>query len=401
METKSLKNVIEVIIMISVAIIAVAIICLGLLYFSESTSIPAISTNSGIVAIISAFIGILVTAAVTQILLKAQSKAASKKDREIKIYEEKILVYKEFISKIWKMVDETEESKTDKSKLRDELRLMCFDKLVFYLDQEETKELEKIIKGFDFNSSGEIDINAICKITNILQKSLGNKHDDEKSLQSLFEAFDFTPEKSVVVIEPNQKTDQKQQQVELPKQYWQVTVLQETIQFNAFKNNNWVLALIECDGEDWRTKLIEQVKPNDVIFLYQRGGAGYIGAFRALDQPFKILDSKTTYSDDEKMEYDIYNALAEGYDFASNIRTKPIAYNFMGVGYPTVPLKTISRINNPDRIKFLLNRFNGKDMDWDKSRPAGKGKFDNGKDVPITPENKDYFSEIIKSYNLK
>jgi hypothetical protein len=85
---------------------------------------------------------------------------------------------------------------------------------------------------------------------------------------------------------------------------------------------------------------------------------------------------------------------------SSNILVEPIAYNFKGIRYETVPLKTISRMNNPDRVKFLLNRFNGNDMDWDKNRLDGQGKLDNDTPIEFKEENINYFIELFKKYNL-
>jgi hypothetical protein len=56
-------------------------------------------------------------------------------------------------------------------------------------------------------------------------------------------------------------------------------------------------------------------------------------------------------------------------------------------------------MNNPDWIKFLLNRFNDKDMDWDKKRIEGSGKL--GKDKDIKEQlDKNYFAKLLEHFNL-
>ena len=371
------------------AIIVLFIICFELLLFSE-TQKPSIFISSGIVAIISAIIGVLLTAFAISIQLKQQSDSEAQKDKDIKIFEQKIRVYSEFMEKMWEMFDGGNKVTDEELK---ELRRICFRRLVFYLNGIQIREITKQI-----DSIRDTSMKAANEITHILQKSLNpNENEKPSDLIKLFNSFDkkeFTQkEEPEQVVNTVQNTIQEQQQV-TSVQYWHFNILIEEQQIEAFKSNNWVLALIEY-GEDWRTNLIRQVKPNDVIFLFKRGGAGYIGAFRALNPPAKILETETTYSEVEYKKYDIYDGLDDGATLASNILVEPIAYNFKGVGYRTVRRRTIERMNDTESVKFLLNRFNGNYLD--DNRLDGKGKFDNGKTVPL---NENYFSEIIKNYNL-
>ncbi|MDF9830600.1 hypothetical protein [Parabacteroides sp. PF5-6] len=98
------------------AMILVSVICFVLLLFSE-IQIPTVFTSSGIVAIISAFIGVLMTVLVTAILLekqagtqnellKTQSQKEAEKDKDVKVFEEKLKIYKEFFSKLHEVVQE-------------------------------------------------------------------------------------------------------------------------------------------------------------------------------------------------------------------------------------------------------------------------------------------------------
>jgi len=347
-----------------------------------------------------ALIGVFITAIVTAFLLRGQTEGEVQKDKDVKIFKQKIVVYSEFTSKMWKMVYDVESDARELEKKYDEIKLFCFDKLVFFLKEDETKNLTEIIEKIDTTQPTDYNLPHICKITNILQNSLEIKHKNESSLKNLYYAFgkrniESKGEKKIDYVEEKENNIFNEQQLSMQNiTFWHFNILQEEQQIKAFKQGNWVLALIE-DGEEWRTNSIKQIKPNDVIFLFKRGGTGYIGVFKALDPQYKILKKGETYSDIEYLKYDIYEGIKEGYSLASNILVEPIAYNFKGVGYYTVRRRTIERMNDLEAVKFLLNRFNGKDLD--ENQLAGKGKLDNETLVKL---NDDYFSEIAKQNNL-
>ncbi len=341
-----------------------------------------------------ALIGVVITAIITVFLLKGQSESEMKRDKDVKIFEQKIRVYSEFTEKMWAMLDDG--TVTDEE-LKD-LRTICFRRLVFYLNSDQIKEIYEQINSIDFEND-DTAMKAVGDITHILQNSLNtDKNVKSGDLIKLFNSFEkkkFTEkEEKEEVVSIAENTAQPQQQTTSNVRYWHFNTLNEQQQIKAFKDGNWVLALIEY-GEDWRTNAIRQVKPNDVIFLFKRGGAGYIGAFRALDPTSKILDDDNEYSDTEIAKYDIYGGLDDGASLCSNILVEPIAYNFKGVGYYTVRRRTIERMNDTEAVKFLLNRFNGKDLN--ENQFAGKGKLDNDTTVTL---NENYFSEIISKNNL-
>ena len=110
-------------------IIVLFVICFALLWFSEA-QIPTVFTSSGIVAIISAIIGVLLTVAVTSILIGQQSKAQQEllgkqsetqkellkhqsekeeeKERSMKVFEKKQEVYHEFLENLKKIIQDGE-----------------------------------------------------------------------------------------------------------------------------------------------------------------------------------------------------------------------------------------------------------------------------------------------------
>lgn len=353
------------------------IICFILLFISE-VQIPNVLLSSGIVAIISAIIGVLLTVIVTRILLEHETKSKKERDRDIKIYEQKIKVYSEFTEKMWGILDD---GIVTESELK-ELKNICFKKLVFYLNEEHIKKLSVQIALIKPASKDEIEskeekgsddaaMKAIGEITEILQKNLEDKDNVKSgSLVALFNSFkDKQIEEEIEIIKEQGNGVNK-------PQFWHFNMLGEE-QIKSFENDNWVLALIEY-GEKWRTNLIKQVKPNDVIFLFRRGGSGYIGVFKVLDPPCKILEASEKNSDDDIKKYDIYKGLEDGADLCSNILVEPIAYNYKGIGYLTVRRRTIERINDNNAVKFLLERFIGNDVN-----PAAKGKLNENKKVEI------------------
>jgi ribosomal protein L16 Arg81 hydroxylase len=72
------------------------------------------------------------TVIVTSILLRQQTETESHKDKDIRIYEQKIKVYSEFVEKMWAMFDDNKITEEEfKEKLK-ELRKICFKQLVFF-----------------------------------------------------------------------------------------------------------------------------------------------------------------------------------------------------------------------------------------------------------------------------
>lgn len=341
-----------------------------------------------------ALIGVFITAIVTAFLLRGQTEGEVQKDKNIKIYEQKIPVFSEFVSKIWKMVYDVESNTKELEKKYDEVKLFCFDKLVFFLKQDETEKLAEIIEKIDTTKPIDYNLPHICKITNILQSSLENKHENASYLKKLYDAFDNKD------INPQKETNHttvaiKDNNINYANiTFWHFTMLDDT-QLKALKEGNWLLSLIEYDDEEWRTNLLKQVRENDVVFLFRRGGYGYIGAFRA--KGIKVLTKDDWNGKDEHFQqenacYDMYDALDDGASFVSNILVEPLAYNYNGVGYLTVRRRTIERINDMEAVKFLLNRFNGKDLD--ENQLTGKGKLDSETPVEL---NDNYFSGIVNN----
>ncbi|MDR1884153.1 MAG: hypothetical protein LBR26_15440 [Prevotella sp.] len=392
------------------AIICLSIVCFVLLYFSEA-QIPTIFTSSGIVAIISAVMGVMLTAFAMSMQLAQQSDAEAQKDKDVKLYQEKIAVFSKFTEKMWNMIDD--ENITIQA--LKELRKECFNKLVFYLNEKQIKKMAEFIAEISYEDVADDNLedkdtanlrSVFADITHLLQGILKEKKKKEKkedenekkgSLILLYNSFHTEKPES---LESNKQTDSKNQpenQTQNIQQkgndptYWHFNMLNIEKQINAFKNGNWVLALIEY-GEEWRTNLLKQVREGDVIFLFKRGGKGYIGAFRAIG--YEIIEESNPENKDTA-KYDIYGGLEDGATLCSNILVEPIAYNYKGVGYYTVRRRTIERMNDTEAVKYLLTRFAEEELDED--RKSGAGRLDENTDVKL---DSDYFNKLLQMNNL-
>lgn len=360
-----------------------------------------------ILAIIaSACLGAGATAWITRLLLDSQKKAEEEKEKNIKIYENKIAVYSEFISKLWKTMAD---GYLNEDELRD-IRSEVFNKLIFYLGIEDIKKLSKEIKGIkelqpklsedneSINSkdSGTL-VTIYSEITNILRNDINKGKDDNDALKdatnelsALWTGFGIQPtelatEKQVLdsdisqdnnVIYPTPSTTEDS--TEVPSQYtpnkieyvqaWHFAMWDDK-QIKALNEGIHELSLVEYE-ESWRTNLIKQVRENDVVFLFRRGGYGYVGAFKPLGwRIFDYNEQKETLhlfghqeqvksvNDDDVMKYDIYNGRDDGADLCSNLIVEPIAYVPDGVGNPGgVYRRTISRYD-AGYAATLLERF--------------------------------------------
>jgi hypothetical protein len=154
-----------------------------------------------------------------------------------------------------------------------------------------------------------------------------------------------------------------------------------------------VLSLFES-GAPWRTEYVKQVQPGDVIFLFRRGGYGYIGAFKAIrHEVIPYVEDREDYNERE----DMYGCLQDGSaDYAANIIVRPIAFNCNGVGCKSPRRKTIVPMNNdPEAVKYLLTRFSGNELT--KEQKAGMNKFEPGKPVNIQDGDQAFFKKLAET----
>ena len=113
------------------------------------------------------------TVAVTTILLDKQSETEAQKDKDVKIYEQKIHAYSKFNSEIWKMFQRTGNDNLDRIKEHKLLKSMCMEELVFFLPKKTINELSEVFEDISDNlGNSKVIINNLCKITDILKRNL-------------------------------------------------------------------------------------------------------------------------------------------------------------------------------------------------------------------------------------
>ena len=332
--------------------------------------------------IASAFLGAGATAWITNTLLKNQQESEEEKEKNIKIFENKIQVYSEFISKMWKTLED--DLITDEE-IRG-IRLDIFNKLIFYYNDDINKLvniIKKVIKirieVSEDKRTNEI-IECFSEITELLRADVNSKaktNNDirNKDISLLWKAFAVQPrdiaeevisgveiktskdEASSIPTIENKTTEAPER---LEQQAWHFIMLNDT-QLGKIKEGFKELSVIEY-GEYWRTNLVKQVRENDIIMLFRRGGYGYVGAYRAkgwrvfdfekkqeeiqlFGKDLQIISGEQYLSDASK--YDIYESMEDGATSCANIIIEPIAFVENGVGNPGgVYRKTISRYDS-------------------------------------------------------
>jgi len=347
-----------------------------------------------------ALIGTIITVVITAVLLKGQSSADETKDKNIKLYKNKLDVYSQYIQQMWETIcsdDELDEIEWNG------LRKQTFGKLVFYLDADAIKELTSYIGEID-KQRQDNNIQGIrtgfAKITELLTDEIAPKSKgqapgyddlfikfgiDQSKLQQLEEesaptqsaaqpnAESGIPETSAIPTEQPSISPIYQLGNNVSHKFWHFCANNMSKQ----KNHLDVLAVIEFKGEIWRTNNIRKVKEGDLIFLFARGGGGYYGVFRAknvegTNSPALVFEADYTrchedaeYKAAKDAEYekygkafDIYNAYKDGATAISAIHVETVYFNPNGIGNPVKTRRpTIIPFNNTKDRYALLDAF--------------------------------------------
>ena len=383
--------------------------------------------------ILSALSGAVVAAIITLFLLLGQTSSEEKKERNIKVYENKIQVYSEFISKMWKTLEDDEITDEEIRGIRSDI----FNKLIFYLKKDDIVKLaEKVrsIKSSEGFNDGEEDekrlrkrtketIECFSEITELLRADVNNdlQTESEMEINRLWNNFGVQPRDSVTAPDKikvkdetgNQNTETTAVQT-LNYGFWHFAMLGAEEQIGALRNGIYELNLIEY-GEEWRTNLLKQVRKNDLVFLFRSGGWGYMGVFRALGwrvfeflkhgkvketvqmfgKPIETITEEKQIVKDLKRS-DIYNSKEDGADFCSSLIVEPLAFAKNGIGNPGgVYRRTISRYDHNYGI-MQLARFMAIMDD-----PDNYDVHDNGETTVKMGCNKEKFMDILKSGNIK
>ena len=329
--------------------------------------------------IASACLGIAGTSFVTRLLLKSQQESDENKIKNIHLYQSKMKALSAFTKELWSQASKGDY--LDYSELKT-LRTLLFDKVLFFLTKSDIEGLTEIFKESDSKPN---TIKLYSKITVLLKNSLDDDKTKRNSLNVIYTQEELSglwraisKHIHIPTDEPKVSTNNQQDNNEDATTTDSIDNVEEKdgIQFNKPEfNQAWHFAMwderqLEAIGEgkinelslveyeeEWRTNLVKQVKEIDIVFLFRRGGYGYVGAFKPLGwRIFDYNEQKETLhifgqqeqvkpvNDDDVVKYDIYNGRGDGADLCSNLIVEPIAYTPDGVGNPGgVYRRTISR----------------------------------------------------------
>ncbi len=347
-----------------------------------------------------ALIGTIITAVITVFLLQGQSSADEKKDKNIKIYENKLEVYSEYVRRMWETISDDEELKEEEW---NSLRAQTFGKLIFYLDTDAIQNLTQYVSDIDkARREGTLqDIKiGFANITRLLTDEIAtHKHKQEADYTKLFNQFNINTsellDNAKVEATAQPATPPAAEVVAQPTETPAAPAISSVYQLgnDILSHGFWhfcawnmskqqlhldTLALIEYD-EQWRTDTIRRVKEGDLIFLFAAGGRGYYGVFRAknvagTDSPALVFEvdwdydgeDKAAYFADKETEYwnkakafDIYDGYKDSATSIAAINVETIYFNENGLGWNPVSTRraTIIPFNQESDRYALLNAF--------------------------------------------
>lgn len=323
--------------------------------------------------LITAFVGVVMSALITLILLNGQTKDEENKDKNIRIFQKKQRYYSEFISKLWAC-----KSKEDFIAVEDSMR-----SLIFVLNKDYLKVLADLIKTAKRDcETFDIASKSYAAITKLLREDLYADNVADEDIVRIFRACHYESEKEQDEEKPIQKRENKGEQLlhnpqiqsiwekyqkgEL--QCWHFNALDVEKQSEALNKGNMLLSLIEYD-EDWRTQRLKEVKAGDVVFLFNRGGAGYVGMYRAKGtvtlsvredgcyMTDSLDDVEKKISEDEGRMFDIYDAIGDGATSVANISVEPMIIPKKDTYNPIGTMRQTIVRPNEDNVWELLRYF--------------------------------------------
>lgn len=257
---------------------------------------------------VAVLLSVMVTAIVTGALLESQTSGEEKREMNIKIYENKIAVYSRFITKMWGVLADNRPVSTEQMMA---LRKELFNQLVFYVDDTLIDKIAAQFEPLANIENAEINNNAAYRkafaaITAILHDDIApktaNKNRDvskeeyTKRVSHLWSSFgssdeespvtEITVEQTSVPAPATETTDVNTVAIRRIDRCIHFGILDTNYQKQLYDNRantDDLVPLFLCEyDESWRTNFIKtRIQANDIILLFQRGGAGYVGAFMA------------------------------------------------------------------------------------------------------------------------
>lgn len=368
--------------------------------------------------LITAFVGVVISAMVTLVLLNGQTKDEEVKERNMKLYNAKLEIYSNFVSSMYEVLRDNQITEEEFLNLRTKL----FGQVSFYAKDDILKLINNELREKNYTDTQQMQ-RCFANIACILQKDLREDWPvNVKSSYVLWDTFDELLDKSHGV---NDATETNELSIEsttetVPSDYfnkcfWHFTMWEPDKQLKALREGIYELNLVEYDGIDWRTNLIKQVKKDDLIFLFRSGGWGYMGVYRAVgwrifefgennvcretlnifDKGIEEITDQTQIQTDLERS-DIYNSRQDGADLCSSIIVEPLAFSSKGIGNPGgVYRRTISRYDHGYGLK-QLSRFMAI-MDDDSIYNV---HFNGEKKVEMGC-NKELFKKMLESGNIQ
>lgn len=248
---------------------------------------------------VAAVLSVILTAAVTFLLLKGQSEGEEIRDKNIKIHERKIDVYAKFTSKMWDILSDDNIEASEIKVLRSEI----FNELLFFLNDEQIEQIDNALKPLITDQELNVDDcrKSFVKITEILRYDISNLRFEDKAdnnvpaaslwstCSSLCDALagdsnDIKTDNAQVQGNDSSvemtKINQERKQVSKRCHHFSIYKFDD-IQQHLFAQQTNALFLCEYNGERQRTNAIKRIRLNDIVFAYKSGGAGYVGTFLA------------------------------------------------------------------------------------------------------------------------
>ena len=341
-------------IIVTIVVVAVIILLFAFYFMEGPSSGYSLKQFTGI------FVAAALSGAVTLLLLwgqtdiiKEQRKGEAKRDKDVKIYSNKILAFSMFNKAVWQNeVDYTDPAAFVKT--LETIRRELFSKVLMYLSSEEINEIVNIIdpkdpegpenkennentrgKGYDMpkilssivsilNDNAE---RTLSEYSDTKDKDNDQDKDEDKSqdkskskskdpaysesCQDLWNAFsnwihsfDGVPEEEAQETEKNEVETVEEKPWTFNVQAWHFCMLSSLQTEQMKKNNLYELSLVEY-GQTWRTGFVKQVKPGDIVFLF-RGNKRYLGVYKAIG--WRAL----YYSKDEQGRECVREEVSEG-----------------------------------------------------------------------------------------
>lgn len=361
-----------------------------------------VNGNTWATQVLAACLGAIITIIATRLLLSSQSKIEEKQreaddvyKRNLELYNAKLKVYSDFVSKMYEILRDDE---IEEKEIKD-LRTRLFGQVGFYASGEMLDNIDTVLQNANHDEIQNMQLR-FARIAGILQKDLREDSPiDYTSFNRLWSTFEgildtFNNDKKTNneeladerKIPSNYDTPTDDNTNFLNNGFWHFAMW-GVEQIDALKEGKRELNLIEYD-EDWRTNQIKKIKNNDLIFLFRSGGLGYMGVFRAIGwrvfefgendycretlnmfgEPQEVFDTNTDKDRIEKdlAQSDIYESREDGATLCSSVIVEPLVFSANGIENPGgVYRRTISSydhgygIKQLERFMAVLNDENG------------------------------------------